>query len=110
MPTLESTLKELIREAVREVIREEIENGSLALSHAQNVENEKTEWSDSKRRDPLSIIRPKELSELLSISIPTLYRWITDGKLPKKVKLGPSAVGWHYVDIEKWLQMNKSHN
>jgi excisionase family DNA binding protein len=47
------------------------------------------------------------LSDLLSVSISTLYRWIADGELPEKIKLGGSAVGWRYADIQDWLQSKK---
>ncbi|MEX1261823.1 MAG: AlpA family phage regulatory protein [Balneolaceae bacterium] len=51
----------------------------------------------------LQIIRPKELAELLSISIPTLYRM--KDELPSKVKLSENgrAVGWRMSDIEAYL-------
>ena len=52
----------------------------------------------------LSIIRPKELAELLSISIPTLYRMINNGELPPKVQIGKRAVGWRRSQIEDWME------
>lgn len=103
MPTLENTLKELIKEAVREVILEELKNGQLPQPMVKVVCEEKVESAEIKKRDPLSIIRPKELFGMLSISVATLYRWISEGKFPKKIKLGPSAVGWRHSDIEDWL-------
>lgn len=103
MPTLDNTLKELIKESVREVILEELKNGKLPQPMVKSVREEKVESSEIKKRDPLSIVRPKELCEMLSISVATLYRWISEDKFPKKVKLGPSAVGWRYSDIEEWL-------
>lgn len=53
----------------------------------------------------LQLIRPSELCDLLSISIPTLYRWEAQGKLPiKKVKIGPGAVGFRREDVEAWIE------
>lgn len=56
----------------------------------------------------LQIIRPKELAELLSISIPTIYR-IQD-ELPPKIKLSKNgrAVGWRRSDIEEYLNSRES--
>ena len=50
------------------------------------------------------IIRPKELAEILSVSIPTLYRMMDD--LPPKIKLSKHgrAVGWRHSDIVEYLE------
>jgi len=55
-------------------------------------------------KNSLQIIRPKDLAELLSVSIPTLYRMMDE--LPPKVKLSNSgrAVGWRMSDIETYLE------
>lgn len=54
--------------------------------------------------EDLSIIRPNKLAELLSISIPTLYRMINNGELPPKIKIGKRAVGWRRSQIEEWME------
>jgi len=52
----------------------------------------------------LQIIRPAELCKILKISIPTLYRWNAEGKLPiEKIKFGPNVVGFRRRDVEKWM-------
>lgn len=52
----------------------------------------------------LQLIRPKELCELLNISIPTLYRWEAEGRLPiPKIKFGPNCVGFRMSDVENWI-------
>ena len=52
----------------------------------------------------LQILRPKELCELLNISIQTLYRWHSEGHMPiEKVRFGKAAVGYRLSDVEKWL-------
>jgi prophage regulatory protein len=106
--SLNKELKELIKEAVREVIHEEIEKGTLAKprSTSKNVIATKFKTDEIKQRDPNSIIRPAELSDLLSISTTTLYRWVMNGELPDKIKLGGRAVGWRYEDIQNWLNSN----
>lgn len=106
---LDKELKGLIKEAVREVIHEKIENGTLAnpSGASQNITDTKFETHEVKKRDPNSIIRPAELSDLLSVSMSTLYRWIANGELPEKIRLGGRAVGWRYEDIQQWLQSKK---
>ncbi len=56
----------------------------------------------------IQILRPKELAEILSISIPTLYR-IQD-ELPPKIKLSKNgrAVGWGRSDIENYLSSRET--
>lgn len=55
--------------------------------------------------EDLQLIRPKKVCELAGISIPTLYRWEAEGKLPvKKIKIGPGSVGFRKVDVERWLK------
>ena len=106
--SLEKELKGLMKEAVREVIHEEIEKGNLAKpkSTPENVTNTTYKTVEIKKRDPNSIIRPSELSDLLSVSTTTLYRWIANNELPEKIKLGGRAVGWKYEDIQNWLNSN----
>ena len=50
------------------------------------------------------IIRPRALCNMLSISIPTLYRWHAIGEVPiKKIRLGPGIVGYRRADVEAWM-------
>jgi len=52
----------------------------------------------------LRMLRPKQLCEVLSISVPTLYRWEAEGKVPiEKVRLGPGIVAYRRTDVEKWI-------
>lgn len=48
------------------------------------------------------ILRPKEVAQLLSISIPTLYRMMDE--LPPKIRVGKRAVGWRESEIQDWLE------
>lgn len=51
----------------------------------------------------LKIIRPKELSKLLGISVVSIWRLEKRGELPPRIKLSQRAVGWLESDIEEWL-------
>ena len=33
----------------------------------------------------------------------TLYRYIADGRLPRPLKVGPSAVRWRASEVESWI-------
>ena len=59
----------------------------------------------TEKENILPIIRPKQLCKILSISMTTLYRWESEGRLPfQKVKVGPNVVGYRYNDVKKWLE------
>jgi len=53
-----------------------------------------------------SFLTPKEVSELLRVSVYTVRRWINDGDLPA-YKVGR---GWRISksDIEEWLNRHQS--
>ncbi len=51
----------------------------------------------------MKIIRPKQLSAMLGISITTLWRLENNNDLPPKIRLGKTAVGWRESDISDWL-------
>lgn len=55
----------------------------------------------------LEIVRPSELSKLLSVSKPTLWRMEQRGELPKRVRISERAVGWLKSDIKEWLESKK---
>lgn len=46
------------------------------------------------RRDPLL--------ELIGISAPCLYAWMSKGKFPRPVRIGPKAVAWRERDVVEW--------
>lgn len=50
----------------------------------------------------MKILRPKELAQLLGISITTLWRLRFD--LPPKIRIGKTAVGWLESDIIEWVR------
>jgi prophage regulatory protein len=41
-------------------------------------------------------------------STSTLYRWISEGRFPKPVKLGLRASGWFLDDIDAWVNSRKA--
>lgn len=61
-----------------------------------------TKFSQSNR-----IISIKELSNLLSKSRVTLWRWERDQILPKPIKVNFRVVGWRESVILEWLEMQE---
>ena len=54
------------------------------------------------------IIREKELVEMLGIDPSTVRRNVKAGVIPKPIKLGRRAVGWHRDDIRDWLNRQRA--
>ena len=48
------------------------------------------------------VVRAKELAKLLSVSIVTIRRMDSAGKLPRPNRLG-GCVGWRVDEIKDWL-------
>ncbi|HDK1549631.1 TPA: AlpA family phage regulatory protein, partial [Escherichia coli] len=49
-------------------------------------------------------IRPKNLAEELGISMPSLWRWVKAGKMPRPVKLSPRVAAFSTEEINQWLE------
>jgi excisionase family DNA binding protein len=45
----------------------------------------------------------KQLTELLQVSKPTLYRYLKAG-FPKPIRMGPKAVRWERSIVESWMR------
>lgn len=52
-----------------------------------------------------TLLTPKELAELLGVSIRSIWRRINDGTIPEPVRIG-RLVRWHRQTIENWLLGN----
>jgi predicted DNA-binding transcriptional regulator AlpA len=37
-----------------------------------------------------------------SVSRPTIWRWVGEGRFPKPIKLSPGCSRWSVADLEKW--------
>lgn len=52
----------------------------------------------------LSIIRPGQLAEILSVNPVTVWRMEKRGELPPRKKISNRCVGWLESDIREWLE------
>lgn len=51
-----------------------------------------------------SILRISDVSQVLSVSVPTIYRWQKIGHFPKSTKYGPGMAGWPRHVVELWME------
>ena len=49
------------------------------------------------------IVRRKEAARRVGVSLRTLDRWEAASNFPKRVQLGPRAVGYSEAAVEQWL-------
>jgi len=104
---IETYLTETIEKAVRKAIREELEGFKEEITNSISPKSKNRNVTKDRSQPESKIIRPKELANMLSISISTLYKMQNDGQLPDKVKISSHAVGWLRSDIEEWLGKRK---
>lgn len=45
---------------------------------------------------------------ILPISSATLWRWISAGKFPQPLKLGPRVTAWPVDEIRRWMLKNEN--
>lgn len=53
------------------------------------------------------LLRAADVCSLLSISEPTLYRWIRAGNFPRGIKYGDRCVAWERSTLDAWLASKK---
>ncbi|MDZ7720305.1 MAG: AlpA family phage regulatory protein, partial [Balneolaceae bacterium] len=101
----ETYLTQTIQNAVKEAVAREFDDLKKTLMHLENLQSRSTQTQTSTSKG--EIIRPKELAEMLSLSISTIYKMYSEGQLPTKVKISSQAVGWLRSDIEEWILQRK---
>lgn len=52
---------------------------------------------------PSVLIDARELSAMLSVSKPSIWRWKEAGKLPPAIALTSQCIRWRRSDVEAWL-------
>lgn len=50
-----------------------------------------------------SIIRLPDVKAHTGLSHSTIYLWVSEGRFPKPISLGPRAVGWVKSEIDEWI-------
>ena len=53
------------------------------------------------------LIDLKELRKLVSLSPSSIYRLEKAGQFPKRIKVAPGRVAWHYAEVADWIETKK---
>lgn len=79
----------------------------MRLSSTQRVSNHETR--DPNYSDPIidPLLTVQEGSALLKVSVPTFWRWVAKGLLPKAVKLGGMS-RWPQSEIIAFVEKAKA--
>jgi prophage regulatory protein len=51
-----------------------------------------------------SIVRPKNVKDVVGVSYTTVWRLERAGQFPKRRRLSAGAVGWVRSELEAWLE------
>lgn len=49
-------------------------------------------------------IRVGTLAAILGVSVVTVWRWSSDSRLPKPIKLSTRVTAWRVEDVRAWIQ------
>lgn len=60
--------------------------------------------SNTQDKQLIEFIRLPEVRKLTGLSTATIYRMAVNGKFPKQVKIGDSAVAWVKSEVLAWNQ------
>lgn len=47
-------------------------------------------------------VRATHLATRQGVSVATIWRWVSEGKFPKPIKLSPAITVWRMEDIQAW--------
>lgn len=51
-----------------------------------------------------ALIDAKELAELLSVSKPSIWRWLSEGRLPEPIRLTAQCLRWRRDQVNDWIK------
>lgn len=52
----------------------------------------------------MKLIRIKDVMDRTGLARSTVYKYISEGRFPRPIKLGSRAVAWVESEIESWIQ------
>ena len=57
--------------------------------------------------DDDKIISLREVQNFVPLSRSTLWRMERVGTFPRRVRIGVRRIGWHYSDIQEWIDSRR---
>ena len=62
------------------------------------------------RRQPIRLLRLPQVIQLVGLRRASIYKMQSEGRFPRRVKLGIRAVGWVEEEIQEWLAKRIEEN
>jgi prophage regulatory protein len=56
------------------------------------------------------LVRAREISYRLGVSVPTLYHWEKTTDFPKRIRIGANSVAWKGSEIQSWIDRLSNGN
>ena len=53
---------------------------------------------------PSVLLDARELARMMAISVPTVWRWRGDGRLPPAISLTAQCVRWNRATVLDWIE------
>lgn len=53
---------------------------------------------------PSVLIDAAELARILSVSKPTIWRWLSEGRLPEPIRLTSQCLRWRLDAVLAWIE------
>lgn len=50
------------------------------------------------------ILRRASVQDRIGVHMVTLWRWERAGRFPRRVRIGPNAVGWLEHEVDAWIR------
>lgn len=104
------TLGELLQDreaALQEILRIRVEADRHLQGHRKHSGTDGLSSTLSQLKSG-SLLRLKEVCELIGASRSSVYLWVTAGTFPKPTRIGRRAVRWRTDDVEVWLHQTAS--
>jgi len=101
------TLGQLLqdREAAAHEIRQlRSEIDRLRTVRAGRKERAGTAAPETHAFRPGTLIRIREVCDLVGVCRATVYRWVSEGAFPRPVRISDTAVRWKVDEIEAWRE------
>ena len=59
-------------------------------------------------RDDATLLKARELAQLLAVSSDMVYRLEANGTIPQAIKLGPRTFRWRRSEVQRWVSLHGS--
>ncbi len=54
---------------------------------------------------PSVLIDARELARMLAVSVPSIWRWKSDGRLPEAISLSSQTIRWRRDIVLEWISL-----